>query len=65
MATVSIPAYTNAVLLDIEGTTTPITFVKVSFTDLNCLCIDLNDVIALLASLPVYASRSLSAVLSD
>lgn len=30
MASVSIPARTTAVLLDIEGTTTPITFVKVS-----------------------------------
>lgn len=30
MATVSIPACTTVVLLDIEGTTTPITFVKVS-----------------------------------
>ncbi|XP_015256863.1 PREDICTED: enolase-phosphatase E1 [Cyprinodon variegatus] len=28
MATVSIPACTTALLLDIEGTTTPITFVK-------------------------------------
>ena len=31
MATVAIPANTTALLLDIEGTTTPITFVKVSF----------------------------------
>lgn len=31
MATVSIPACTTALLLDIEGTTTPITFVKVSY----------------------------------
>lgn len=30
MATVSIPAGTSALLLDIEGTTTPITFVKVT-----------------------------------
>ena len=29
MATVAIPANTSALLLDIEGTTTPITFVKV------------------------------------
>ena len=31
MATVGIPANTSALLLDIEGTTTPITFVKVSY----------------------------------
>lgn len=35
MATVSIPAGTSALLLDIEGTTTPITFVKVNYITLT------------------------------
>lgn len=61
MATVSIPACTSALLLDIEGTTTPITFVKVSFIKpICCFQDDLrNNLIAALANYVALNNDSL------
>lgn len=66
MATVSIPACTSALLLDIEGTTTPITFVKVSFIKLSYLFQDdvHNNLIAALANY-VAQHRLTAAMLTD